>query len=304
MEYKDYYQILGLTKNATADAIKKSFRKLAVKYHPDKNPNDKKAEEKFKEINEAYSVIGNEENRKKYDELGENWKYHDQQQQQQQQNGYGNYQQQGQYRPEDFMGGDSQFSDFFEQMFGNGGGGYRRGNGSYRGQDLQATLQINLEDAYHGTTRQISLNNQSLNLKLKPGIADGQVLKLGGKGAPGTNGGKAGDLLLTITIAPHPVYERKGDDLYFDQPVDAFTAILGGKIPVQTIAKTIYMNIPAGTDSLKVFRLKDMGMPIYDQPGKFGAAYVRILLQSPKNLTEEQKEIIRQFIPQKAQSHA
>lgn len=297
MEYKDYYKILGVDKKATQDEIKKAYRKLAVKYHPDKNPDDKKAEEKFKEANEANDVLSDPEKRKQYDELGENWKYYQRQGGQpgggfdRSQWANGGQQYGGGFHGDDQFGS-GDFSDFFSQFFNGGGGG---GSRTFRGQDYQATFEISLSDAFHGATKQISLNNQSLNLKIKPGIVDGQVLRLKGKGAPGPGGGEPGDLLLTIHIAADPRVERKGDDLYFNQPLDIITATLGGKIPVHTMDKTINMNIPEGTDSGKTFRLKGVGMPMYGKEGVRGDAYIRVQLEVPKKLTDEQRALFTQL---------
>ncbi|MBX2904387.1 MAG: J domain-containing protein [Taibaiella sp.] len=286
MEYKDYYKILGVEKGANAEEIKKAFRKLAVKYHPDKNPGDKKAEEKFKEANEAYDVLSDPEKKKKYDELGSNWQQ------------YANYNaqgpSQGQYRtrrtrPQD----EGMFSDFFESIFGFGDS--RRSNVRMKGEDMQAETTLTLEEAYHGTSRQVTLGNQKLNLKLKPGIADGQVLKMKEKGGPGINGGPAGDLYITIRIAPHPKYERKGDDLYAEEPMDMFTAVLGGKAPVTAFGRTVNVSIPAGTDSNKVFRLKGLGMPTYKDPSKNGDYYAKMVIHVPTNLTEKEIAALRQI---------
>lgn len=313
MEYKDYYKILGVDKKAAQEEIKKAYRKLAIKYHPDKNPDDKKAEEKFKEANEANDVLSDPEKRKQYDELGENWKYY---QQQGNRSGGGfdrsqwanaGQQYSGNFNADDiFSNGGGDFSDFFSQFFGGGAASGQQGRArTFRGQDYQASLEIALQDAYHGATKQISLNNQSLNLKIKPGIADGQVLRLKGKGAQGPNGGEPGDLLLTINIPPDPRIERRGDDLYFDQPVDMLTATLGGKAPVRTMDKTISMNIPAGTDSGKTFRLKGMGMPVYGKENTHGDAYIRVMLEVPKNLTKEQRQLFSQLANLKNEkSHA
>jgi curved DNA-binding protein len=295
MEYKDYYKILGVDKKATQDDIKKTYRKLAVKYHPDKNPGDKKAEEKFKEINEANDVLSDPDKRKKYDELGANWQSY-------QQGNYGGF---GGGRP---GGGRTQyyssqdegdFSDFFESFFGRGAGGFGGAQGfgggrrsSMKGEDFQAETTISLEEAFNGTSRQVNLTNQTLNLKLKPGIADGQVLRMKEKGGPGMNGGPAGDLFITIHVQKHPRYTRKGDDLYFDAHLDAFTAILGGKLEVHTIDKTVNLSIPAGTDSNKTFRLKEMGMPEYANPKQRGDAYVRVVIIVPKNLTDKEREAL------------
>jgi len=301
MDYKDYYKILGVEKSATADVIKKAYRKLAVKYHPDKNPNDKKAEDKFKEINEAYDVLSDATKRKKYDEMGENWKYAQQQhggggdfnyEQWARQQGAGRQQGQQQY----YQGGDeSQFSDFFESIFGHGGGGFgnsRQRSRQMKGEDYSAEATISLYDSFHGTTRQINLQTQKLNLKLKPGIEDGQILRMKGKGGPGGNGGPAGDLLITIHVQKDTLYERRGNDLYFDQPLDVYTAILGGKLAVHTIDKTLNISIPAGTDSDKVFRLKGMGMPLYNDAAQRGDSYVRVMIKVPKELTEDEKETL------------
>jgi curved DNA-binding protein len=292
MEYKDYYKILGVDKKATQDEIKKAFRKLAVKFHPDKNPGDKKAEEKFKEISEANDVLGDPAKRNKYDTLGDNWQQHEQahdfnsarQQRSSRQGGQQYYEE------------ESQFSDFFESIFGGasggfGGGGRHGRSQQMKGEDYQAETTITLEEAFHGTSRQLNLATQSLNLKLKPGIADGTVLRMKGKGGQGYNGGPGGDLYITIHVSKHPRYERKGDDLYFDHPLDVHTAVLGGKLPVEAIDKTVNINIPAGTDSDKTFRLKGMGMPKYSDPSQRGDGYVRVVIHVPKNLTDQQKEL-------------
>lgn len=303
MDYKDYYKVLGVEKNASGDEIKKFYRKLAIKYHPDKNLGDKVAEEKFKEISEAYEVLGDETKRKQYDELGENWKY---QQQAQGGNfnrghsGRGRQQYPGNFNTEDF-GQSGQFSDFFESIFGNRAGGTRSAR---RGEDLRAEMEISLEDAFYGTTRQISLNDQKLNLKLKPGIGDGQIIRLKQKGNPGYNGGQNGDLLITVLVAKHPRYERKADDLFFTKQIDLYTAVLGGKVPVQGLGKTVQMNIPAGTDSEQSFRLKGMGMPIYEDPTRFGDAFVRVLIKVPKILSEEERILFTQLQNLQKKEHA
>jgi len=288
MEYKDYYKILGVEKGANADEIKKAFRKLAVKYHPDKNPGDKKAEEKFKEVNEAYDVLGDSEKKKKYDDIGSDWQQYAQQQAH---TGY-----QGQYRARTGRSGrqdEGMFSDFFESIFGFGD--QRRTNVKMRGEDTRAETTLSLEEAYHGTSRQVTFGPQKLNLKLKPGIADGQVLKMKEKGGPGINGGPAGDLYITIHIAPDSKFERKGDDLYADEPLDMFTAVLGGKIPVNAFGRTVNLTIPAGTDSNKVFRLKGMGMPSYKDPSKHGDYYARMVIHIPKNLSEKDISALQQI---------
>jgi len=293
MDFQDYYSVLGVDKKATQDQIKKAYRKLAVKYHPDKAPGDKKAEEKFKQINEANDVLGDPEKRKKYDALGENWKYYDQMQAQggagaQGRGGQGRRQQ---FRQEDFGGQGGGFSDFFEEYFGGS-----RSSRTSAGSDSQASFQISLEEAFQGVTKTISLNNQPLNLKLKPGIADGQILRLKGKGSPGRNGGPAGDLLLSILVSPHSHYQRQGNDLYMEQRISSLLAIAGGKVMVTTLHKKISLTIPAGTDGGKVFRLKGLGMPVYDVPGSFGDALVKIILTTPQDLSEDDLTKIRDIV--------
>ncbi|MVN22544.1 DnaJ C-terminal domain-containing protein [Mucilaginibacter arboris] len=314
MDYKDYYKILGVSKTATQDEIKKAYRKLAVKYHPDKNPGDKVAESKFKEANEANEVLSKPDKRKQYDELGENWQSY------QQAGGYAN---QGGGRPggsrqqyggggfstEDFYGGGGQFSDFFESIFGGGAGGGRGSSGrstrrATTGEDLQAEMSITLEEAFHGASRQVTIGDSKVNMKLKPGVSEGQVLRLKGKGEPGRNGGANGDLLITMHILPNNKFERKENDLYFDQQIDLYTAVLGGKIPVQGIDKTVNMPIPAGTDSNKTFRLKGLGMPHYKNPEQHGDAYVRVVIQTPKHLSAKEKELFEQLANLKAQQTA
>ncbi len=296
MDYKDYYKILGLEKTASSADIKKAFRKLAVKYHPDKNPGDKKAEEKFKEINEANEVLSDPEKKKKYDELGEDWKHY-------QQHG-GNPGTTGQrysrsFNQSDFEDDGGVFSDFFESIFGErrtaGAGSRTRQPHIYNGEDLRAEMAISLEDAYHGASKQITLNGQKINLKLKPGLKNEQVLRMKGKGAEGMNGGENGDLLISILINEHPRFKRKENDLYFDNDLDLYAAVLGGKVPVQTMDRIIQMSVPAGTDSDKTFRLKGMGMPLYKNPEMHGDAFVRLVIKTPKHLSAQEKELFTQL---------
>lgn len=312
MEFKEYYKLLGITKTATADEIKKAYRKLAVKYHPDKNPNDKVAEEKFKEINEAYEVLGNEEKRKKYDELGENWKHYQQGGPQAQQGNQGgdfdwsqwtNTGRRGQKAGGEFDEGD--FSDFFSSVFGDrfSGGGQRQQR-KYKGQDYNAEMQISLEEAYSGTTRMVDLDNQKLQLKLKPGIRDKQILRLKGKGGKGVNGGPDGDVFITVHIPEHPHYKRKEDDLYCDIPVDLYTAVLGGQITIRTLRNPIKMTINKETDNGKILRLKGMGMPVYGKTNEFGDLLAKVIIKLPKNLSGKEIELFRELSTIKNTSHA
>ncbi len=291
MDYKDYYKILGTDKKASQEEIKKAYRKLAVKYHPDKNPGNKAAEEKFKEVSEAYDVLGDTEKRKKYDDIGDNWQQYAQQNQQ------GNYQQRSRGPRQHTYSqsqGEGRFSDFFESIFGFGN--FRgESNAAARGEDYQASTTLSLEEAFHGASRQVNLSGQQLNLKLKPGIAERQVLKMKEKGGPGINGGPAGDLYITVHIQDHPRYERKGNDLYADEPLDVFTAIIGGKQAVRSIDKTVNVTIPPGTDSNKVFRLKGIGMPDYRSPGQRGDYYARMVITVPKDLSPQEIETMQQL---------
>jgi len=310
MEYKDYYKILGVEKSATQDAIKKAFRKLAVKYHPDKNPGDKKAEDKFKEINEANEVLSDVEKRRKYDELGANWNAY------QQQGREGNFewekwanrgrQRETHFRPGGQFGREEHFSDFFESIFGGGfeemGGGRQRTTRQRRGGDLQAEMEITLEDAFHGATRQISIDGQKINMKLQPGLTERQTLRMKGKGSAGMGGSESGDLLITVHIPRHPRYEVKGNDLYFENDLSLYAAVLGGMMEVEVFDKTVRVPIPAGTDSGKVFRLKGMGMPVYGKPDVRGDAYVKTKVLVPKNLTAEEKELFVRLANKKSNS--
>lgn len=308
MEYKDYYKILGVDKKSSQDEIKKAYRKLAVKYHPDKNKGNKEAEEKFKEINEANEVVSDPEKRKKYDELGENWKYY------QQSGGADNFdwnkyanQSGGDQTRYSYKGdfneafGGSGFSDFFETLFGQG----FRSSGSkearsakraaYRGEDYNAEMSITLEDVFRGSEKIFDLNGQSIKLKIKPGISEGQILKFSGRGRPGHNGGLAGDLLLQIHVLKDPLFERKGDDLYTDFPVNFYTAILGGKSPIRTFKGTINVNVPKESQNGKILRIQGMGLPKYGKSDEYGDLYAKINVEIPTNLSEKETNLFKEL---------
>ncbi len=304
MDFKDYYKVLGVDRKASADEIKKAYRKLAVKYHPDKNPGNKSAEEKFKEMNEAYEVLGNEEKRKKYDELGENWNQH------QQHGREGNFdwsrwqQAGGRQRhtsAEDVFGDGGQFSDFFSSIFGDARGG-RRTQGPRKGNDLEAELNIVLEEVYTGTTRQIETDGEKLQIKIKPGVKEGQILRLKGKGGHGMSNGPRGDVFIKVHVELHPHFERKNDDIYCDIPVDLYTAVLGGKALIRTLKGNIRIDIPKETDSGKVFRLKGMGLPVFGKEDQFGDLYAKVKITIPKNLSKEETELFEKLSKIKKQT--
>lgn len=310
MDYKDYYNILGVNKDASQEEIKKAYRKLAVKYHPDKNPNDKKAEEKFKNISEAYEVLKDPATREKYDRLGSNWKQYEQAGQQ----GYGqgfdpfggfagqSGYSRGRATQDDFEGffggfGGSGFSEFFEQFFGGGfarsgefGNRRKQSQRSAKGQDLHGDIYISLEDAFHGTKRILNVDDERLRVSIPKGIQDKQTLRLRGKGGVNPQSGQRGDILLKIHINAHPLLERKENDLYTTVNVDMFTAALGGHISVQTLEGRKNINIKSGTDSGKLLRLKGKGMPVNGKPNIHGNLYIRTRIVIPDDLSEEEKK--------------
>ncbi len=298
MAYIDYYNILGVNKGASQDDIKKAYKKLARKYHPDLNPNDPDAHRKFQEINEANEVLSDPEKRKKYDQYGENWKHADQFEAQQQQ--YGQYQNGG------FGGGGgsywsasddgSGFSDFFESMFG-GRSGRSSGGGShmFRGQDYNASLSLSLADAAKTHKQVITVNGKNLRITVPAGIADGQTIKLKGQGGPGVNGGPAGDLYITFAITDDGRFKRVGDDLYVTVPLNMYTAILGGEQIVETMDSKVKLKVSPGTQNNTKVRLKGKGFPIYKKEGQFGDLIVTYTIEIPTNLTDKQKELFREI---------
>ncbi len=304
MDYKDYYRILGVPKTATPDEIKKAYRQLALKYHPDRNTNDKagEAEDKFKEVNDAHQVLSDPEKRKKYDRFGEDWQRYKQKGAPSDGFDWTRYAGQtgGGGRRTTFDTGDV-FSDvgsedFFELLFGRGAHEQAGRHAAQRGgADLEAETIIVLEEAYSSTTRVIELSGQTIRLKIKPGIADGQVLKLTGKGSPGRNGGPNGDFYITIHVAEHPDYERKGNDLYRDARMNLYTAVLGGKIKVHTLKGMAQVDVPRGSDNGKVLRLPGLGMPVYNELNRFGDLYVTLTVELPKQLTEAELELFRKL---------
>lgn len=297
MEYKDYYKILGVDKKASQDEIKKAYRKLAVQYHPDKNVGNKEAEEKFKLINEANEVLGDPEKRKKYDELGANWNKYQQPGADWSSFGGGQGGRRQQYEGDfsDIFGSGSGFSDFFEAFFGRGSGRRTQSESAYKGQDFQAETGITLEEAHHGTARVIQVDDEKLRITIKPGVEDGQLLRIKGKGGQGSNEKNRGDLYVRIKILPHTVFNRKGDDLYAKQNVDLYTAVLGGDIMVNTINGTIKVAIPSGTQNGKTIRIKGKGMPVNESNNNFGDLYLELHILVPTSLTDKEKQLYEQL---------
>ena len=320
MEFKDYYATLGVTKASTEKEIKQAFRKLARKFHPDVNPGDKAAESKFKEINEAYEVLGDPAKRKKYDELGANWRLYEQAQAQggpdpfagQPFNvhfgggggGRGGFRTVTQEEMEEMFGDANPFSDFFTTFFGGAGdfGGAaagrpgRGGRARQRaGRDVEHEIELTLEDAYQGATRRLSLKHdghaRTVDVRIPAGVSDGSRVRVTGEGEHGVGGGAAGDLYLRVRLAPHPVFERKGRDLYVKVRLPVTTAVLGGEAEVQTLTgKPARLRIPPLTQNGQVFRLKGYGMPAIGKPDDKGDLYARIRVQLPSQLSTEERE--------------
>ncbi len=306
MAFIDYYSILGLDRNASDADIKKAYRKLARKYHPDVNQHNPEAQAKFQQINEANEVLSDPEKRKKYDAYGENWKhgeeYEKARQYQSQHGGFADFSNfggagDGNYRYE-FSGSDfgSGFSDFFENLFGSGvhSEGRRRTAG-YKGSDYQAELHMGLRDAATTQKQTLNVNGKNIRITVPAGIADGQVIKLSGHGAPGMNGGPNGDLYITFIIGKDPHFERRGDDLYTTVPLNLYTAVLGGEITVDTLDGKVKLNVQPETQNGAKIRLKGKGFPVYKKDGQSGDLLVTYTIDIPKNLTEKQKELFRQL---------
>jgi curved DNA-binding protein len=288
MDYIDYYKILGLEKGASNDDIKKAYRKLARKYHPDLNPNDKEANLKFQQINEANEVLSDPEKRKKFDQYGSDWKHAEQYEQARRQQST-NRQAGGQA---DFnFGDDENFSDFFSSMFGN----QKRSNSRYRGQDYRSELQLTLTDVYKTHQRVLTVNGKNIRITIPAGVENGQEIKLKGYGAPGVNGGPNGDLFITFVITNNTSFTRSGDDLNITVPVDLFTAVLGGEMVIDTLSGKVKLTIKPETQTNTKTRLKGKGFPVYKSENEFGDLYITYLVKIPTNLTEQQKNLFTEL---------
>jgi curved DNA-binding protein len=308
MDYKDYYDILGVPRHASEQEIRRAYRLLARKHHPDRNPGDKKSEERFKEINEAHAVLTDSSKRQKYDRLGAGW-------QQWQKMGrnpgdfdFGQWSAgggPGRTRVEygdlsDLFGEAGGFSDFFQSIFGMAGGpsGNRKQQTrprSLRGQDYEQPVRITLEEAYHGTSRLLEMDERRLEVTIPPGVKTGSKVRLAGKGFPSAGGGPPGDIFLVIEVLPHRAFERKGDDLHAEVPVELYTALLGGEVRVRTMEGPVQLKIPPETQSGRSFRLRGQGMPTLRAPDRHGDLYARVRVLLPQELSEREKELFQEL---------
>ncbi|MEO5943269.1 MAG: J domain-containing protein [Ferruginibacter sp.] len=286
MEFIDYYKVLEIEKIATEEDIKKAYRKLARKLHPDLNPNDKEAHKKFQAINEANEVLSDPEKRKKYDLHGKDWQHADQFEQRDQQRRQNRGGQQ-------FSGNDeADFSSFFESMFG---GSDRRRQTQYRGQDYNAEFTLSLIDAMATHQQTLTVNGKNVRITIPAGIANGQVIKLKGYGSPGANGGPAGDLYITFIITPNPAFKRQGNDLYTKATIDLYTALLGGETVIETLNGKVKLKVNPETKYGTKIRMKGRGFPVYKKEGETGDLYVTYEIELPANLTEQQKTLITEL---------
>ena len=293
MEFIDYYKVLGISKTATADEIKKAYRKLARKLHPDINPNDKEANAKFQQLNEANEVLGNPEKRKKYDKYGKDWENGEEYEKYKQQQQYANAGQQQSYGGG--FGGDD-FSDYFSSMFGNQSARGGRSQPKYRGQDIQAEVQIDIKEAYTTHKKEFTVSGKNIRITIPAGIEDQQTIKISGYGSPGMNNGPSGDLYITFSIVNNTAFKRVGNDLFFTQDIDLYTAVLGGEITISDFNQSkLKLKVAAGTQNGTKVRLKGKGFPIYKKENSFGDLYVTYNIVIPTNLSEREKELFNEL---------
>jgi curved DNA-binding protein len=292
MEFIDYYKLLGVSKSASAKEIKNAYRKLARKFHPDLNPNDKDAKKKFQEINEAHEVLSDPAKRQKYDQYGKDWNNSDQFEKQRQQ-----WQQttgsQRSWNTESQSFND--FSDFFETLFGESFGPGRARQARSRGEDLQAQLQLALIEAYKSHQRTLNVNDKKIRITIPAGIENGQTIKIPGHGGKGKNGGPNGDLYITFSINKDPDFERLGNDLYTTVEIDLYTAVLGGAITIDTLDGKVKLKVKPGTQNGTRVKLKDKGFPVYKMEGQFGDMYLTYSVRIPTNLTDKHRKLFTQL---------
>ncbi len=327
MEFKDYYATLGVPKTATDKELKQAYRKLARKHHPDVNPGDKTAEAKFKEINEAYEVLGDADKRRKYDELGANWRAYEQAERA---GGAGPFEQggwsvnvgggQGGFRTmseeemREIFGTDNPFSDFFNTFFGGGepesGRRARTARSRARkGRDLEQELELTLEEADQGVTRRFSIKHdghaRTVDVRVPPGVGDGSRVRVGGEGERGVGGAASGDLYLRVRLQPHPQFERKGRDLYSRISVPLTTAVLGGEVSVPALGgRTLRLKVPPATQNGQVFRLRGQGMSLSGKPGERSDLYATVDVELPKQLTPQERTLFEELAKLERDKHS
>jgi curved DNA-binding protein len=283
----DYYKILGIDKSASPKDIKSAYRKLARKYHPDLNPNNKDANKNFQQINEANEVLSDPEKRKKYDQYGKDWQHADE------------FEKQKQYQDQSFNSGGSgfsggqsgDFSDFFESMFGGAASGGRGRQAKYRGEDFNAELHLDLIDASKTQKQTLTVNGGKIRITIPAGIENGQTIKIPGHGGPGINGGPNGDLYITFSIANHDKIKRLGDNLYTTVDLDLYTAVLGGEITIDTLSGQVKLKVAPETQNGSKVKLKGKGFPVYKKEGQFGDLYVTYNIKIPTNLSDKQRAL-------------
>jgi curved DNA-binding protein len=292
MAYIDYYKVLGIEKFATAKDIKAAYRKLARKFHPDLNPNDKEAKNKFQQINEANEVLSDPVKRKKYDEYGNDWQHAEDFEKQRQ-----SQQQSQNSRGQRYSGAQSEddFSDFFSSMFSGAAGGGRSRQAKYRGEDYNAELHLELIDAYTTHKQTLTVNGKSIRITIPAGIENGQTIKISGHGSLGVNGGPNGDLYITFSIANHSVIKRLGNNLYAKVEIDLYTAILGGEITINTLNGHVKLKVKPETQNGSKVNLKGKGFPVYKSEGQFGDFQITYSIKIPTNLTAKQKELFTEI---------
>jgi curved DNA-binding protein len=291
MEFVDYYKILDIDKNASQDDIKKAYRKMARKHHPDINPNDKEAQKKFQQINEANEVLSDQEKRKKYDQYGKDWQHAEHFEKAKQSQGRQAYE-----GGQTFTGDEHDFSDFFESMFGGAGGGRRGGQQvKFRGQDFNAELNLSLQDASKTHQQTLAVNGKSIRITIPAGIENGQVIKIAAHGGAGVNGGPNGDLYITFSIANDEKFKRKGNDLYTSADLNLYTALLGGEMMIDTLDGKVKVKVKPETQNGERIKLKGKGFPVYKKEGEFGDLYVTYNVKLPTNLSEKQKALFNEL---------
>lgn len=300
MEYIDYYKVLELNKTATDAEIKKAYRKLARKYHPDLNPNDVDAKKKFQQINEANEVLSDPEKRKKFDKYGKDWQHADEFEKAGQQRSQGT----GGFNPNQGGGAsysEDDFSDFFGSMFGGQGKKRAGGAAKYRGQDFNAELHLDIKDVFVSHKQTLTVNGKSIRLTIPAGVENGQVIKISGHGGEGVNGGPNGDLFITFSISNSTNFKREGNNLYSDVDLDIYTAVLGGEITIDTFDGKVKLPVKPETQNGTKVKLKGKGFPVYKKEGEFGDLFVTYKIKIPTNLSEKEKELFQELA--KIKSH-